>query len=141
VPRRIELTEVALVIRYTGLAAWARLTGKLTIPFASIRSVGVGIDSLPGMLTPRIGVTFAPLGDTRRGLFWWQGKRVFLDFGDPSRAVVLDLEGRPSGYDLLALEPETDPEAFAEQLRAASQGSSTLTTPSSTRTGNTSTGS
>jgi hypothetical protein len=141
VPRRIDLTDDALVLRYSGLAAWARLTGKLTIPYESIRSVRVGIHDLPGMLTPRIGVTFAPLGDTRRGMFWWQGKRIFLDFSDPQRSVVLDLEGRPGGYDLLALEPETDPEAFADDLRAKIQGSSTLTTPSSTRTGKTSTGS
>lgn len=113
--RRIELGADALTIRYTGATALLVSTTEVRIPFSTIRAVRVGLDSVPAWYTFRVGLSTGPFTDHRRGRFWTGGKRLFLDLGDRRRALVLDLVGGP--YDLVAIEPESDPEALAAQLR------------------------
>lgn len=128
--RTIELQELAFVVRYRGLGALLRMTGELRVPYSNIRSVRVGVESLPGALAWRVGLN-TWVTDTRRGIFWVGGKRLFLDLADRRRAVVLELEGHT--YDHVAIEPDTDPEHLAEQLRARleprPQGATATTLP------------
>ena len=66
-------------------------------------------------LFDRVGLSTAPFGATRKGQFWWAGKRVFLDFEDPEQAVVLELKGH--SFARIAVQPDTDPEPLAAQIR------------------------
>jgi hypothetical protein len=113
--RTIELEEDDLVVRYMGASALTLLTGEVRVPFRSIRSIAVGLDKLPSALVACVGISYAPFGDTRRGIFFTRGGRIFLDLANRRRAVVLDLQGQ--GYARVAIEPETDPEEFAAELR------------------------
>ena len=118
--RRIELEPDALVVRYSGIAAATRFARGLSIPYEQVRLVSVGLDDVPPALAFRVGLTTAPFGTTRKGHFWRSGRRLFLDFEDPSRAVVLDLEGNKLAR--VAVEPDTDPEALAGQIRERISG-------------------
>ena len=69
---------------------------------------------MPSALAFRVGVSTAPFGSTRQGQFWWAGKRLFLDFEDPARAVVLDL--KDNRFARVAFQPDTSPEELAEKL-------------------------
>jgi hypothetical protein len=113
--RTIELEPGALVLGYSGVSAPARLTSEERIPYEQIRSVSVGLDEVPSAFAFRVGVSTAPFGTTRKGQFWWAGKRLFLDFEDPARAVVLDLKGHR--FARVAFQPDTNPEELAEKLR------------------------
>ena len=113
--RTIELEPDALVLGYSGVSAPARLTSEERIPYEQIRSVSVGLDEVPSAFAFRVGVSTAPFGTTRKGQFWWAGKRLFLDFEDPARAVVLDLKGHR--FARVAFQPDTNPEELAEKLR------------------------
>ena len=103
------------MLGYSGLAAATRLRGEIRVPFEQIRSVAVGLDEVPSTLAFRIGLSTAPFGATRKGQFWWAGKRVFLDFEDPERAVVLELKGH--SFARIAVQPDTDAEPLAAQIR------------------------
>jgi hypothetical protein len=115
VARRIELTDTRLVAHYSGVDALLRLRRTVAVPYSAIGFVRIGFEDLPGALTIRIGLTTAPLGRTRRGTFWWNGKRLFLDFANPDRAVVLELSGEHD--DAIAIEPDTNPNDLAEKIR------------------------
>jgi hypothetical protein len=115
VARTIELEPEAVVLSYSGVSAPARLTRELRIPYEAISSVSVGLEEVPSALAFRVGVSTAPLGSTRKGQFWWAGKRVFLDFEDPTRAVVLDLKG--NRFARVAVQPDTNPEELAQSIR------------------------
>ena len=103
------------MLGYSGLAAAVRVRGEVRVPYGQIRSVSVGLDEVPSTLAFRVGLSTAPLGATRKGQFWWAGKRVFLDFEDPDRAVVLELKAHP--FARIAVQPDTDPEPLAAQIR------------------------
>jgi hypothetical protein len=114
VGRAIGLTQNALAVRYSGLDALVRARKRVVVPYISIRFVGVGFADVPATFAFRVGLTTAPLGTTRRGTFWWNGKRMFLDFADPARAVVLQLANERD--DLIAIEPDTSPADLAAVL-------------------------
>ena len=113
--RTIELEPDELVLGYSGVSALARLTNELRIPYEQIRLVSVGLDEVPSALAFRMGLSTAPFGTTRKGQFWWAGKRLFLDFDDPARTVVLDLKGHR--FARVAFQTDTSPEELAEKLR------------------------
>jgi hypothetical protein len=113
--RTIELEPDAVVLGYSGVSALTRLTNEVRIPYTAISSVSVGLEEVPSALAFRIGLSTAPFGGTRRGQFWWAGKRVFLDLEDPARAVVLDLQGQR--FARVAVEPDTTPDELAEAIR------------------------
>jgi hypothetical protein len=115
VARTIELDRDDLVVEYSGLSAPTRATRGLRIPYSAVRTVSVGFDEVPSALAFRIGLSTAPFGSTRKGQFWWAGRRVFLDFEDPARAVVLDLKGHR--FARVAVQPDTSPEELAQAIR------------------------
>jgi hypothetical protein len=112
--RTIALEPDAVVLGYSGLSALTRLRGEVRVLYEQIRSASVGLEEVPSLLAFRVGLSTAPFGDSRKGQFWWAGKRVFLDFEDPARAVVLELKGHP--FARIAVEPDTDPEQLAGQI-------------------------
>ena len=116
--RRIELAPDALVVRYDGLDRLATLVGGVRVPYGAIRLVRVGLDEVPPWYAFRLGLSTAPFARHRRGRFWAGGRSWFLDLGDPRRAVVIELEGGP--YDVVAVEPDTDPEQLAAAIRERS---------------------
>jgi hypothetical protein len=113
--RRILLEPDAIVVRYGGADALLTLVRELRMPYEAIASVTVGAADAPGPLTlRRIGLA-EPITGTRRGRFWADGKKWFLDLRHPARAVVLRL--RPGGdFDAVALETDL-PEPLADALR------------------------
>jgi hypothetical protein len=113
--RTIEVGPEGVTLGYSGVSALARLTNELLIPYTAVRSVSVGLDEVPSALALRVGVSTAPFGSTRQGQFWWAGKRLFLDFEDPARAVVLDLKGHR--FARVAVQPDTSPEELADKIR------------------------
>jgi hypothetical protein len=115
--RTIELDADELVLRYSGLGALLRVTSEVRLPYDSIVAVSVGIDRLPHPFTMRVGLNGWPT-DLRRGQFWIGGRRVFYDVGDRRRAVVLELRDQP--YARIVVEPDTDPEQLAEEIRRRS---------------------
>jgi hypothetical protein len=114
VARTIAFEPDELVLGYSGLSALTRMQGEVRVPYTAIRSVSVGLDEVPSALAFRVGLSTAPFGGSRKGQFWWAGKRVFLDLEDPARAVVLELKGHP--FARIAVEPDTEPEQLAEQI-------------------------
>jgi len=115
VGRSIRLEPDDVVLGYAGLAAVARARGEVRVPYEQIRSVSVGLDEVPSTLAFRIGLSTAPFGATRKGQFWWAGKRVFLDFDDPGQAVVLELKGHR--FPRVAVQPDTAAEPLAALIR------------------------
>jgi hypothetical protein len=115
VARTIRLEPEAVVLGYSGLSAFTRVKGEIRVPYEQIRSASVGLEEVPSTLAFRVGLSTAPFGGSRKGQFWWAGKRVFLDFEEPERAVVLELKGHP--FARIAVQPDTDPELLAEQIR------------------------
>jgi hypothetical protein len=115
VARRIELEPNAVVLRYSGLSAPPRFLRELSIPYTAVSSVSVGLEEVPSALAFRVGLSTAPFGSTRMGQFWWGGKRVFLDFEDPARTVVLDLKGHR--FARVAVQPDTSPDELAQSIR------------------------
>jgi hypothetical protein len=116
--RLIEFEQDDLVVRYMGVSALTLLTGEVRVPFRSIRSVTVGVDDLPKAWVPSVGINYAPFRDTRRGIFFTRGGRIFLDLTNRRRAVVMELQGQ--GYTQVAIEPESNPEQFAADILARS---------------------
>jgi hypothetical protein len=115
VARTIRLEPEGVVLGYSGLAALTRARGEVRVPYEQIRSVSIGLDEVPSALALRVGLSTAPFGATRKGQFWWAGKRVFLDFEDPERAVVLELKGH--SFARVAVEPDTEAGLLAAQIR------------------------
>ena len=113
--RTIELGPDGVVLGYSGFSRLLRATGEVSIPYTAIRSVSVGLDEVPSAVAFRVGLSTAPFGSTRQGQFWWAGKRVFLDFEDPARTVVLDLMG--NRFARVAVQPDTSPEDLAAAIR------------------------
>ena len=113
--RRIELEPDAVALEYSGVSRLMRATGEIQIPYTAITSVSVGLEEVPSALAFRVGLSTAPFGSTRQGQFWWAGKRVFLDFEDPARAVVLDLKG--NRFARVAVQPDTSPDELADAIR------------------------
>jgi hypothetical protein len=118
VARSIDLTPNALAVRYSGADALLRGRRRLIVPHVAIRSVRIGFTDVPAAFALRIGLSTAPLGKSRRGTFWWNGKRMFLDFANPERAVVLELGDEQDA--LVAIEPDTPPDDLAAALRERS---------------------
>jgi hypothetical protein len=72
---------------------------------------------VPSWFTRRIG--FNPvLGSRRAGIFWWRGKKWFMDVSDPARTIVVHLK-QGTGYDAIAVTAD-DPETLAAELRSRS---------------------
>jgi hypothetical protein len=115
VARTIELDRDHVVLRYSGVSAVTRVAREVRLPYRAIVSVSVGLEEVPSALAPRVGLSTAPIGSTRQGQFWWAGKRVFLDFEDPTRTVVLDLKG--NRFARVAVQPDTSPDDLAAAIR------------------------
>jgi hypothetical protein len=114
VPRRIDLLDDALLLRYSGISAVAGLRRVVRVPYSNIRRIGVGLSDPPGALTWRVGLSTPPFGTTQRGRFRRQGGWSFLDVDDRERAIVLDLEGHELNRVALTVD---DPETLARRLR------------------------
>jgi hypothetical protein len=102
VTRQIELERDALVVRYDGLDSLLVMRREVRIPYEKLESAALGLADPPSTLSWRIGLA-DPITGTRRGRFWSEGTRWFLDFRHPERALTLRL--RPGAeYDVVAIE-------------------------------------
>ncbi|HET9674392.1 MAG TPA: hypothetical protein VFP31_06225 [Gaiellaceae bacterium] len=127
-------------MQYSGLDAVLAFKRELDVPYHAIEDVQVGLDDAPSTWTfLRLGLS-DPITGTRKGHFRTGGTRYFLDLRRPARALVLRLK---PGYhaDVVAIEVD-HAESLADAIRARirAQETSTFTQPSSTTTGNASTG-
>lgn len=112
---RVELHADHFVIRNEGLRRLLTIVGSISLRYEAVASVAVGLDEVPPWFTWRVGFN-AALGTRRAGIFWWRGKKWFLDISDPARALVVDLK-TGAGYDAIAVSVD-DPEELAAELRA-----------------------
>ena len=111
---QVELLDDRLVIHNEGLRRLLTVVGTITVRYEAIESVEVGLDEVPPWFTWRVG--FNPgLGARRAGIFWWRGKKWFLDVDDPARTVVIHLKPG-AGYGAIAVTVD-DPESVAAALR------------------------
>ena len=113
--RRIDLTDDALVLRFTGLSRLAVLADELRILYSQILGVSVGTATLPGSFAWRVGMNLSPFGETRKGRFRIGGKWEFFDVDDRDRTVVIDTDGWRYRRVTLTVD---DPETTARKIRA-----------------------
>ncbi len=118
-PRRIDLLDDALLVRYSGAAALSGLRRQVRVPYASIRSIGIGLREAPGALAWRVGLSTPPFGTRHHGRVREGGRWSFLDVHDRERTVVLELEGHELGRVALSVD---DPQTLAQQLRERASG-------------------
>ncbi len=112
---RVELHDDHLVIRNEGLRRLLTIVGSISLRYEAVASVDVGLDEVPPWFTWRVGFN-AGIGTRRAGIFWWGGKKWFLDLTDPARALVVHLK-TGAGYDAIAVSVD-DAEGLAAELRA-----------------------
>lgn len=111
---RVELLDDRLVIHNDGLRRLLTVVGTITVRYEAVTSVEIGLDEVPPWFTWRVG--FNPgLGSRRAGIFWWRGKKWFLDVDDLEHTLVVDLKPG-AGYDAIAVTVD-DPEGIASALR------------------------
>ena len=102
------------MIHNQGMRRLLTIVGTITVRYEAVESVEVGLDEVPRWLTRRIG--FNPgFGSRRAGVFWWRGKKWFLDVSDPARTIVVQLK-QGAGYDAIAVTVD-DPQTLATELR------------------------
>ena len=112
---RVELLDDHFVIRNEGLRRLLTIVGSISVRYEAVASVDVGLDGAPPWFTWRVGFN-AGVGTRRAGIFWWGGKKWFLDVSDPARALVVHLKPG-AGYDAIAVTVD-DAEGLAAELRA-----------------------
>jgi hypothetical protein len=117
--RRIDFEDDALVIRFSGLDALVPLVRELRVPYASIRSVSIGLTDPPPAYAIKVGLSTPPFGTTQRGRFREHGSWSFFDVDDRARAIVLDLNGHRFRRVGLTVD---DPAAIAGKLRGRGAG-------------------
>ena len=114
---RVELLDDRFAIHNEGARRLLTIVGTITVRYEAVESVGVGLDGVPPWLTRRIG--FNPgFGSRRAGVFWWRGKKWFMDVSDPARTIVVHLK-QGAGYDAIAVTAD-DPGTLAAELRTRS---------------------
>jgi hypothetical protein len=112
---RVELFDDRFVIHNEGLRRLLTIVGSVTVRYEAIAYVEVGLDEVPGWFTWRIGFN-AGVGLRRAGIFWWRGKKWFLDVNDPARTLVVHLKPG-AGYGAIAVTVDA-PAALAADLRS-----------------------
>jgi hypothetical protein len=113
---RIELLDDRLVVRSEGLRRLLTVVGTVSVRYEAVASVGVGLDAVPRWSTWRVGYNPA-VGSRRAGIFWWRGRKWFMDVTDPARTLVVDVKpGGAGGYGAIAVTVD-DPDALAAELR------------------------
>jgi hypothetical protein len=115
---RIEFLDDRFVIRNRGLHRLLTIVGDVTIRYEAIASVAVGLDAVPPWYAWRVGYSTG-IGSGRAGIFWWRGKKWFMDVRDPSRTLVVHLKPG-GGYDAVAVTLDAAELVAAELERVAS---------------------
>jgi hypothetical protein len=111
---RVELLDDRFVIHNEGWRRLLTIVGNVVVRYEAVESVEIGLDEVPRWYTWRVGYN-AGLGTRRAGLFWWRGKKWFMDVGDRRRALVVHLKPG-AGYGAIAVSVD-DPETLAAELR------------------------
>jgi hypothetical protein len=112
---RVHLLDDRFLIRNEGLRRLLTVMGTVPVRYEAVGSVHVGLDEVPPWYTWRVG--FNPgVGSRRAGIFWWRGKKWFMDVSDPARTLVVQLKPG-AGYDAVALTVE-NPQTIATEIRA-----------------------
>ena len=112
---RVELFDDRFVIHNEGLRRLLTIVGSVTVRYEAIAFVEVGLDKVPGLFTRRIGFN-AGLGSRRAGIFWWRGKKWFMDVNDPAHTLVAHLKPG-AGYDAIAVTVD-EPATLAAEIRS-----------------------
>ena len=114
---RIELLDDRFVVRSEGFRRLLTVVGTVAVRYEAVASVAVGLDAVPGWWVWKVGYNPA-LGSRRAGIFWWRGRKWFMDVSDVARTLVVDVKpGGAGGYGAVAVTVD-DPEALAAELRS-----------------------
>ncbi|HSC73346.1 MAG TPA: hypothetical protein VLB89_04195 [Gaiellaceae bacterium] len=111
---RIELLDDHFVIRNRGAHRLLTIVGDVAIRYEAIASVDVGLDSVPPWFTRRVGYSTG-IGSRRAGIFWWRGRKWFMDVRDPARTLVVHVKPG-AAYGAIAVTLD-DAELVAGELR------------------------
>jgi hypothetical protein len=114
VTARLELLDEGFVIRNDGVRRLLTVVGTITVRYEAVASVEVGLDKAPPWYTRRIGLN-PGVGSRRAGIFWWHGRKWFMDLNDLARTLVVRLKPG-AGYDAIAVTVD-EPGAVAAALR------------------------
>jgi hypothetical protein len=113
---RVELLDDRVVIHNEGWRRLLTIAGTITVRYEAVASIEIGLDEAPPWFTLRVGYN-PGFGSRRAGIFWWRGKKWFMDVDDPKRTLVVQIKPG-AGYDAIAVTVD-DPEALAAELRFA----------------------
>ena len=78
---RIELLDDRFVVRSEGFRRLLTVVGTVAVRYEAVASVQVGMDALPGWSSWKVGYNPA-FGSRRAGIFWWRGRKWFMDVSD-----------------------------------------------------------
>jgi hypothetical protein len=112
---RVELLDDRFEVHNEGLRRLLTVVGTIAARYEAVESVEVGLEQVPPWYAPRVGYN-PGLGSRRAGIFWWRGKKWFLDVEDPARTLVVGLKPG-AGYDAIAVTVD-GPGELAAALRA-----------------------
>jgi len=112
VPRRVEITDDAVVVKLSGRTAAAAVSRGLRIPREAIREVSTAPWHEDGW---RVAGKAVPWTDYRQGRFRRNGRRQFLSFEHRDRVLRLDVDRAAVGYDVVVVGVD-DPQTYAAAL-------------------------
>ena len=100
--RTVQVTDDAVVVRFTGWTAIAALQREVRVPLRAIRSVSTGRYGATGL---RLAGTSIPWTDIRAGRFRRDGRWAFLSFDDRNRVLTPELDRTVpgAGFDVVAV--------------------------------------
>jgi hypothetical protein len=111
----LELLHDRFVVHSRGRRRLLTIVGTVTVRYQAVASVEVGLDEVPPWYAWRVGYN-PGVGTRRAGIFWWRGRKWFLDVKDAERTLVVLLEPG-AGWGAVAVTVD-DPHALAAELRA-----------------------
>lgn len=112
---RVQLLHDRFVIRNEGLRRLLTVAGSVPVRYEAVGAVRVGMSDVPPWYAWRVGYN-PGVGSRRAGVFWWRGKRWFMDVSDPARTLIVDL--KPGArYDAVAVTVE-NPQTLATEIRS-----------------------
>ena len=115
---QVVLLDDRFEIRNEGLRRLLTVAGTVAARYEAVEKVEVGLDAVPPWYAWRLGYN-PGVGARRAGIYWWRGKRWFLDVEDPLRTLVVHLKPGAS-YDAIAVTVD-DPAGLADELRSRAE--------------------
>ena len=99
---RVELLDDRFVIHNERMRRLLTIVGTITVRYEAVESVACRARRGRRRGSRGASASTQALGSRRAGVFWWRGKKWFLDVSDPARTIVVHLK-QGAGYDAIAV--------------------------------------